>query len=239
MKVVFLGPSLAGRDVNFAGLQVRSPAAQGDVFAAVADGAAAIGLIDGYFDRVASVWHKEILYALSCGVPVLGAASMGALRAAECAIFGMQPVGGIAHEYASGLRWDDGDVALTSLPAELGHLPLTEPLINVEATKNYLLEQDLIDEPTRCALMAEARATHFTLRSRDVLFSEKPALRALYDSHHVDRKAADALQLLDELRGVEAGPPPDWAFNPSPAWRAWIDLPAAGPHGDLTPAVPP
>ena len=70
------------------------------MIAAVRDGATAIGLVDGYFGGAAAVWHKEILYALSLGVRVLGASSMGALRAAECAAYGMEPVG----EIARGLR---------------------------------------------------------------------------------------------------------------------------------------
>ena len=44
---------------------------------AVIEGATVIGLIDGFFENVASVWHKEILFALSEGVQVFGAASMG------------------------------------------------------------------------------------------------------------------------------------------------------------------
>ena len=41
----------------------------------------AIGIIDGYFQQVPSVWHKEILWAMAQGVHVFGSASMGALRA--------------------------------------------------------------------------------------------------------------------------------------------------------------
>ena len=61
-----------------------------------------IGLIDGYFDGVPAVAHKEILWALDQGIRVLGAASMGALRAAELAPFGMEGVGAIWRDYADG-----------------------------------------------------------------------------------------------------------------------------------------
>ncbi len=85
MKVIFVGPSLPDA-ASFAGDDafVCPPAVQGDVLAAVKRGASVIGLIDGGFEYTAPVWHKEILYALSQNVAVLGAASMGALRAAEC-----------------------------------------------------------------------------------------------------------------------------------------------------------
>ena len=71
---------------------------------AVSAGATVIGIVDGYFEYVAPVWHKEILYALSSGCTVLGAASMGALRACECAAFGMRGIGRIFEDYREGVR---------------------------------------------------------------------------------------------------------------------------------------
>ena len=64
-------------------LAVLPPAARGDLYRAALAGPQVIGLIDGYFDGVPAVAHKEILWALDQGIRVLGAASMGALRAAE------------------------------------------------------------------------------------------------------------------------------------------------------------
>ncbi|HEY5550419.1 MAG TPA: TfuA-like protein, partial [Opitutaceae bacterium] len=97
MKVVFVGPSLTDPKLrtDSGSVRFRPPAAMGDVTKAVIEGATAVGLVDGVFEAVASVWHKEILYALAEGVQVFGAASMGALRAAECAPYGMIGVGAI------------------------------------------------------------------------------------------------------------------------------------------------
>jgi hypothetical protein len=73
-RCVFIGPTLphaqAGRVLDAVYLP---PVAQGDVYLAVKDGAEAIGIVDGYFQQVLSVWHKEILWALSKGVHVFGA----------------------------------------------------------------------------------------------------------------------------------------------------------------------
>ena len=126
MKIVFAGPSLCGAEYDAGDVIVRGPAQMGDLERAVAEGAHAVGLIDGHYQQVGAVWHKEILLALSSGVAVYGAASMGALRAAECEAFGMVPVGDIARRYCSGALFDDADVALTNGPAELGFPPLTE-----------------------------------------------------------------------------------------------------------------
>ena len=48
------------------------------------------------------MWHKEILFALSEGIDVYGAASMGALRAAELDAFGMRGIGDVYSAYAEG-----------------------------------------------------------------------------------------------------------------------------------------
>ena len=98
MIVVFLGPSLplaAARSELDA--VYRGPVAQGDVYRAVTGGDApeAIGIVDGQFDHVPAVWHKEILWAMDQGIHVYGSASMGALRAAELHAFGMEGVGTI------------------------------------------------------------------------------------------------------------------------------------------------
>jgi len=58
-----------------------------------------IGIVDGNFETVATVWHKEILWAMAQGIHVYGAASIGALRAAELAEFGMKGVGAIFRHF--------------------------------------------------------------------------------------------------------------------------------------------
>ena len=62
----------------------------------------AIVLIDGIFGHRPSIWHKEILWCLSKGVRVLGCSSMGALRASELNVYGMEGVGSIYQRYHKG-----------------------------------------------------------------------------------------------------------------------------------------
>lgn len=92
--VVFLGPTLP---VAEAKQLVRAtflpPARQGDVFRVLSDRPGVIVLIDGVFEAVPSVWHHELRAALASGVHLVGASSMGALRAAELHGEGMLPVG--------------------------------------------------------------------------------------------------------------------------------------------------
>ena len=91
---VFVGPTLWNDPIlKTPGISWHPPACNGDLWRVAKTKPAAIGLIDGRFETVASPWHKEILWALSRGIAVFGAASMGALRAAELAPFGMRGVG--------------------------------------------------------------------------------------------------------------------------------------------------
>ena len=65
-------------------------------------------------DRICgpSLWHLDLRIALSEGVHVLSAASMGALRAVEIAPFGMVGIGAVYRAYAEGRLTNDADVAL-------------------------------------------------------------------------------------------------------------------------------
>jgi hypothetical protein len=202
MKVLFIGPSLHGEAPDLTGIVVRAPARQGDIAKAVLDGAGAIGLVDGYFDAVAAPWHKEILFALGRGVTLFGSSSMGALRAAECAPFGMRPVGLIAEAYRSGALDDDAAVAISHGPAELGYPPVTEPLVNVKPSLDRLLELHLLTETEHQRLWQGACRLHFKARTIEALFPppERPELPAAYRQHRINQKAQDALQLIAELQ---------------------------------------
>lgn len=58
------------------------------------------------------MWHKELVFALLEGVLVIGAASMGALRAAELYRYGAFGVGQVFEMYKAGEE-DDSLVAMT------------------------------------------------------------------------------------------------------------------------------
>ena len=223
MKVIFAGPSLYGAEYDAGDVLVRGPAQMRDIERAIAEGATAIGLIDGHYQQVGAIWHKEILFALSSGVAVFGAASMGALRAAECEPFGMIPIGDIATRYCSGELFDDADVALTNGPAELGFPPLTEPMVDVEATITHLLAAGLIGDAMARDIEAAARAIFFADRTEEAIFERlnAPDLGRLYAAHRVSQKTRDALELLETLKTWDApaaGAPADWRFSNSPFW---------------------
>lgn len=226
MKVLFVGPSLPdAKAIADPSIDIRPPACQGDVMTAIRDGARVIGLIDGQFEFAAPVWHKELLFALSQGIVVLGAASMGALRAAECAPFGMIGVGKIYEDYITGRRVDDADVAVQHGPAELFYPSLTVPMVNIDATLVNAQELGLLTEADRRDLSRIAGTIFFKDRSwrkiADVAGMEWGSLRQLVQRAWVDQKRMDALHLLETMSTVAtlSDQPCQWQFNSTPIWR--------------------
>jgi hypothetical protein len=206
-RCIFVGPSLSGVEDRPTEIQFFPPASRGDLMAAVEAGFRWIGLVDGYFGDRASVWHKEILLALSVGCHVWGAASLGALRAAECHRFGMRPVGIIAAQYVAGTLDDDADVALLHAPAEVGFVPLTEALVDVRATIEALRLCGHVSPQEADSLWTAAAGMHFMERTIDAMSAgcsaakrRQRAISALYSKYKVPLKQMDALSLMNAMR---------------------------------------
>lgn len=137
--VIFCGPSLYGCRPDPLPDEVwLPPAAQSDVLrAAIKYQPKQIVLIDGTYMQTLSVWVKEICYCLVEGIIVIGAASMGALRAADCWRYGMIGVGKIFEWYRDGVTEDDSAVVLTYDPET--YRPLSEPKVgNAQKAKDAL-----------------------------------------------------------------------------------------------------
>jgi len=213
--IVFLGPTLAIAQARaqFDAVYLP-PAAQGDVYQASLEAPTAIGLIDGYFESTPAVWHKEILFALSRGIHVFGAASMGALRAAELHEFGMEGVGAIFEGYRSGLLEADDEVAVAHATAENGYRVASEALVNVRATLRAAelagivgssLARDLIDIAK--SQFYPDRSYPWLLRRARELGLDASELRALADflpRNSINQKQLDAQQLLSVMKQQQA-----------------------------------
>lgn len=231
MKVVFVGPTLPNAvDLVPTNVEVRGPAKNRDILAAVGEGATVIGLIDGNFEDVAPIWHKEILFALSQGVRVYGSSSMGALRAAECAAFGMIGIGNIYNRYASGELFDDSDVAHVHGPKEMNYVSLSEPLVNVLATLDELLMRHELDQAEFASLRTSAELIFFKERTYRAIVakanlpdhSSRESLQVLLRTNAINQKRRDALELLNAIATADERrqkAPTDWTFAETEQWR--------------------
>lgn len=206
--VCFLGPTLPLSEASALcpGAEFRPPAKAGDLLTAtLEDEPAVIALIDGEFYQSMSVWHKEILFALERDVSVLGSSSMGALRAAELAPWGMEGVGDVYRMYRSGELLDDDEVALAYLADDQKYIPLSVPLVNVRATIEAAIAADVVDPETAGQILAVAKGLHFSERTYERLLAEvddaegAEALARYVEHHAVDLKAQDARLLFGRL----------------------------------------
>jgi hypothetical protein len=237
---VFVGPTLRSESVRSACEAVcLPPVAQGDVFRAVRMlQPRAIGIVDGYFEGAPSVWHKEILWAMTQGVHVFGSASMGALRAAELHAFGMRGIGRIFEAYRDGELEDDDEVAVVHGPPETGFVALSEPMVGIRATLKRAEEERIVAAATRRRLEELAKRRFYAERSWDVLLAEAEAegvpagetdaLRRWLPQGKVDRKRDDALAMLAAMRELLATDPPPFRTTYHFEWTALWDEAVAG-----------
>ena len=219
---VYLGPTMPVAEAQeiLPDAVFLPPAAQSDILSLVESvRPKAILLIDGVFMQSLSVWHKEILYALECGVAVYGASSMGALRAAETACFGTIGVGKIFNAFLSGELTDDDEVAVVHAPKQLGFKPASAAMVNIRATLASAQEQGVLNTLEHDTLIGLAKRRFFPERSyKQLLEDAKNAgvdsltltrLGEFIVSAAIDQKREDALLLLTHIRdhGPVAPPP--------------------------------
>jgi len=232
--VVFLGPTMPAEDAaTLLPAEYRPPASRGDVYAAARTNPWAIGIVDGYFHRVPSVLHKEILWAIAQGIQVYGAASMGALRAAELTRFGMIGIGSVFEEFRDGTLTDDDEVAVAHGPAEAGYLVGSEAMVNIRATLAEALRAGIITPALGDRLIGYSKDTFYPRRSWERLLEEAEAagaspaeLRLLAEwlpRGRVDRKRLDAVAMLRRIAADRVAqrraPEVAFRFNSTTMWE--------------------
>jgi hypothetical protein len=129
--VVFTGPSLSAAEAAAAlpGATILPPAARGDLYRARFFNASFIVFLDGVFHERLAPSPREVVDVARDGALLLGASSLGAIRAAECWPVGVRGAGTIYRLYRSGSLLSDDEVALVFDPAS--GRALSVPLINV------------------------------------------------------------------------------------------------------------
>ncbi len=218
MIILFTGPSMPPASVPpGADLEVRPPAGQGDVYRAARERPWGIGVVDGYFERVPSIWHKEILWAMSEGVHVFGAASMGALRAAELAAFGMVGVGEVFARICAGEITDDDEVAVAHARAEHGYRSLSEAQVNIRATLAAAVTAGRCSGAVAQRLVSAGKQMFYAERTWPALFAEGrrsgltsleiEALERWLPEGRVDQKRRDAQRMVEVMLAHRAKHP--------------------------------
>lgn len=207
--VVFLGPTLALEEARaVADAIYLPPAAQGSVIAAVQRFSPAVILvIDGVFHNEPALRHKELLWAMAQGIVVLGAASMGALRAAEL-YPAMQGVGLIYRWYRRFSCLPDDAVAVIHAPAELGSAPLTLAHIDLRLTARAAARQGKLGAAEANAIVDVSSRLNFRERTLERIIgaahmttTDRPLdwWISQLTASLVEQKKRDALEALRKL----------------------------------------
>lgn len=210
--VVFAGPTISQEQIHalVPAAEIRSPIAAEDLIRADLAPGDLVAIIDGFYFQSAAVRHKEILALLKHGVHVWGAASIGALRAAELASFGMRGFGRIFQAYLQGEIEGDDEVALLHTPKDMGYTRLTEALVNIRYACERAVAADVISPDVHHLIIAIAAALPFHERTypRILAMAVKQGLsqdtaQKLQDfvqEQRPDLKQKDALELIQALR---------------------------------------
>ena len=180
------------------------PIKRGDLGQALKENPDIIGIIDGVFHQNSSVGHKEILNVIKKGITVVGASSMGALRASELDTLGMVGIGYVYEQYTTGKVASDDDVAVMLDSESLE--ALSEPLINMDYVFTNAAADGIISEDEKDELIKIAKSTFYpkrnysqTLNSSNLDDKTKEKL-INYIRTSVDIKKEDAKELIYYIR---------------------------------------
>jgi hypothetical protein len=171
---VFLGPTLhIGKAHELLPNAILLPPVNGgDVLSLLKYNPTYLALIDGNFGTRPSVLHKEILFALANGCAVLGASSMGALRAAELHEYGVVGVGQVFEWYRDGHIVCDDEVALIHGPEETGYMAMSTALVDFRYALRKGIERGIVSESVSRQMFQLVKERHFADRTWDCIAAE-------------------------------------------------------------------
>ncbi|CAJ37220.1 TfuA-related McrA-glycine thioamidation protein [Methanocella arvoryzae] len=212
MIVIYTGPTLPVEKARAVldGANYRPPIVRGDL-SKLPRKTKIVGIIDGVFYSDSAVAHKEIIEVMKKGVTVVGSSSMGALRAAELADFGMIGVGRIFECYRSGRITNDDEVAVTFNPVTGEQM--SEPMVNVRYQLKAAEHAGIIDPEERRAIVEMTGRIFYPQRTYENILAksiEAGAIsrakgdRLLEFVHEspLNLKAEDAVLLLEKIRSL-------------------------------------
>lgn len=224
--VVYAGPTISADEVRgvVPHARVRPPVARGDLLSETWSPDDTAVIIDGYYREKLAVGHKEILWLIDEGVHVVGAASMGALRAAELSPYGMSGAGTVFDMYATGEVDGDDEVAVLHGPADLGYPAGTVALVNLRYGCREGARTGRIPAEAGERIVRTAKAMPFAHRTWHELDAAVDSgdraclatLRQMIGTGEWDVKRLDALAALRATGERRAGRPGE----ESVAWTA-------------------
>lgn len=211
--IIFLGPSLSrekAKDILEA--DYRPPAKKGDLLrlADLTKDITMVGLVDGFFLQDYPPTPIEVYQlATKKNMLLVGAASLGALRAVELEKFGMIGIGKIFELYKTGKIDADDEVAVTFEEGQ--HTLQSEAMIDIRFNLFIAKRKGIIDERTKREITKVAKNVYFPFRNyTDILDLTKQqyprsdsyieSFRAYITNNRESLKERDAIKLIKYMK---------------------------------------
>lgn len=240
---IYAGPTISHQDLRdrLPEAELHPPVAHGDLIALRPRRGDTVLIIDGDFCDQLPVRNQEIMLLLQQGVRVVGAAGMGALRAAELHDYGMVGVGAVFDMYRDGAVDADDEVAVSHGGRDEDYRPTAESLINIRCLLRSAVDAGVVSADESARLISVAQSLPLADRRWPVIAARStgesgaggtdpwPRLRDL-----VHPPAGESVQFQDALRALDfvSGPGADDRPRPAgspvrvpvtPYVRAWLD----------------
>ena len=164
--IAFVGPSISRAEAErlCPGLDLRPPVRRDDLYREREEGAWGFLIIDGVFMQEDAVSPREVVDVLEDGALVIGASSMGALRAADCWPAGAKGVGLIYRLYRMGVLESDEDVAV-AVSGDGSDAAVSLPLVNVRYAVSRAVRRRLLDRASARQIVRAAAAIYYPERT--------------------------------------------------------------------------
>src|SRR5919202_5042909 len=165
--IIFLGPSLSHEKARkIFQADYRRPAKKGDLLrlSATLEVPTIVGLVDALFLQDYPPSPIEVYQLmLNNNITLLGAASLGALRAVELEKFGMIGIGKVFELYKKGKLTADDEVAVTFVEGE--HHLQSEALIDIRFNLFLAYRMGVIRDITKKVIAKIAKSIYFPYRN--------------------------------------------------------------------------
>ena len=211
--IVYLGPTLKREEaIKILDADYRDPAKKGDflMLSRDSDEKKFVGFIDGVFLHDYPPPPIEVYHlATRKNIELIGASSLGALRAVELEKFGMKGIGKIFQLYKNGIINADDEVAVTFVRGS--NILQSEAMIDIRFNLFLAYKRGIITNETKKKIAKIAKNIYFPFRNyEDIIKLTQQQLPSIYDELEGFRsyilknrdslKARDAIKLLKYLK---------------------------------------
>lgn len=215
IPIVYLGPTLNREEASkILDADYRDPAKKGDFLrlSHTSDEKKYVGFIDGVFLHDYPPSPIEVYHlATRKNIELIGASSLGALRAVELEKFGMKGIGKIFQLFKNGILNADDEVAVTFVRDK--NILQSEALIDIRFNLFLAYKKGIITKQTKKRFVKTAKNIYFPFRNyEDIVRLTEEQFPSIHDELENFRdyilknrdslKARDARKLLKYLKTI-------------------------------------